>query len=146
MEFVEFAYGSPRYEKMLVLRDEMLRKPLGLEVYAEASEAEVDYRHFGIENGDRMVACLMCVPLENDRVKIRQMAVLTQYQGRGLGRRLMEEVEALLKSDGVGRFMLHARHTAVGFYETLGYHVVGEVFEEVGIPHRQMEKTLPGHD
>jgi predicted GNAT family N-acyltransferase len=38
--------------------------------------------------------------------------------------------------------ILHARATAVPFYLRLGYTVVGEPFEEVGIPHRGMEKAL----
>ena len=142
MEFVEFPFGSGQYDKMLVLRDEMLRKPLGLEVYAEATEAEAGYRHFGMEAGGRMVACLMCVPLAEGIVKIRQMAVHSDYQGTGLGRQLMEAVEALLRDEGTPKLTLNARHTAIGFYEKLGYHPVGEQFTEVGIPHQRMEKLL----
>jgi predicted GNAT family N-acyltransferase len=38
--------------------------------------------------------------------------------------------------------ILHAREAAVPFYLKLGYALAGEPFEEVGIPHRAMEKTL----
>jgi predicted GNAT family N-acyltransferase len=141
MQVCDIEYGSELYKAELALRDEMLRKPLGLEVYAEASEAEIGYRHFGIERDGAIVACLMCVPLENNTVKIRQMAVLTEFQGTGLGRRLMEEVEAVLRADGIGNLVLNARHTAIGFYEKLGYSKVGDEFIEVGIPHWRMEKT-----
>lgn len=142
MKLTEIDYGSPLYRAELALRDEVLRKPLGLEVYAEATAAEVGYRHFGLENGGRLVACLMCVPLGPGSVKIRQMAVVPDKQGTGLGRRLMEEVEALLRADGVGHFMLHARYTATGFYEKLGYAKAGDEFVEVGIPHWRMEKGI----
>ena len=146
MQLIEIEYGSTLYEAELALRDEMLRKPLGLKVYAEASEAEVGYRHFALQAGDgELVACLMCVPLGPDSVKIRQMAVREAHQGSGLGRQLMQEVETLLRREGIGHFMLHARHTAVGFYEKLGYKAVGEPFEEVGIPHQRMEKSLAGN-
>ena len=37
---------------------------------------------------------------------------------------------------------MHARETAVGFYEKLGYKVVGDKFTEVTIPHYVMEKKL----
>ena len=143
MEFVEFPFGSLRYEKMLALRDEMLRKPLGLKVYAEATEEEAGYRHFGVEQDGKLVACLMCVPLAEDTVKIRQMAVHGSLQGTGLGRRLMQEVESLLRADGIRHLTLNARHTAVGFYEALGYERVGDEFIEVGIPHWRMERLLP---
>jgi predicted GNAT family N-acyltransferase len=38
--------------------------------------------------------------------------------------------------------VLHARETAVPFYNALGYNSVGAQFEEVGIPHFRMEKAL----
>mgnify|MGYP001823820541 CR=1 FL=1 len=36
----------------------------------------------------------------------------------------------------------HRWTPVVGFYETLGFVVVGERFHEVGIPHRRMEIVL----
>jgi predicted GNAT family N-acyltransferase len=38
--------------------------------------------------------------------------------------------------------MMHARTTAVGFYEKLGYKRMGDEFEEVTISHYVMEKDL----
>jgi predicted GNAT family N-acyltransferase len=38
---------------------------------------------------------------------------------------------------------LHARQTAVAFYERLRYAVDGEPFMEIGLPHRTMTKELP---
>jgi predicted GNAT family N-acyltransferase len=37
---------------------------------------------------------------------------------------------------------MHARLSARGFYERLGYRVTSETFAEVTIPHVMMEKTL----
>jgi predicted GNAT family N-acyltransferase len=37
---------------------------------------------------------------------------------------------------------MHARKSAVGFYEKLGYEIEGDEFEEVTIPHYEMQKTL----
>jgi predicted GNAT family N-acyltransferase len=37
---------------------------------------------------------------------------------------------------------LHARKNVVPFYEKLGYHVEGDEFLEVGIPHLRMIKQL----
>jgi predicted GNAT family N-acyltransferase len=42
----------------------------------------------------------------------------------------------------IGEIALHARETAVGFYEKLGYVVSGERFTEVGIPHWYMQKNM----
>jgi predicted GNAT family N-acyltransferase len=37
---------------------------------------------------------------------------------------------------------MHARESAVGFYEKLGYQINSDVFNEVNIPHYVMEKRL----
>jgi predicted GNAT family N-acyltransferase len=37
---------------------------------------------------------------------------------------------------------MHARQSAVGFYQKLGYQIRGEEFEEVTIPHYEMQKQL----
>jgi predicted GNAT family N-acyltransferase len=55
----------------------------------------------------------------------------------------VEASERVAIERGALRMTLHARQTAVPFYERLGYRVVGEPFIEVGIPHRAMEKSLP---
>jgi predicted GNAT family N-acyltransferase len=37
---------------------------------------------------------------------------------------------------------LHAQVSAQGFYAAAGFQPIGEVFDEVGIPHQAMTKTL----
>ena len=139
----EIEFGSGRYREMLVLRDEMLRKPIGLQHSEADLEKEPGYRHFGLLQEDRLIACLMVVPHGKDLVQIRQMAVWDSLQKQGHGRRIMEGVEEILRSeDAITRIFLNARKTAVGFYSRLGYVVVGEPFIEVGIPHLRMEKAL----
>jgi hypothetical protein len=43
---------------------------------------------------------------------------------------------------GYFRIYLHARGYAVDFYLQQGYEVFGEDFEEVGIPHKHVQKYL----
>ena len=56
----------------------------------------------------------------------------------------MEYSETLARDDGYRRMILHARETAVAFYENLGYARVGDRFVEVTIYHWAMEKRLTG--
>lgn len=144
MKLIEIEFGSDRYQEMLILRDEMLRKPIGL-THSEADlDKEPGYRHFGLLDGDRMIACLMVVPHSPEQVQIRQMAVWETLQKRGYGRTIMQMVEEILSSEGrVREIFLNARWTAIGFYERLGYERVGGKFTEVGIAHLRMCKKLP---
>jgi GNAT superfamily N-acetyltransferase len=73
---------------------------------------------------------------------MRQVAVLPQLQGQGIGTMLVQYSENLARQAGFQRMILHARETAVPFYEKLGYARVGNLFEEVTIRHWKMEKHL----
>jgi predicted GNAT family N-acyltransferase len=74
--------------------------------------------------------------------KMRQVAVSPDRQGSGLGRELVLESEAWARRNGFAEIRLHARLNAVPFYERLGYHVEGDEFLEVGIPHFLMRKLF----
>jgi ribosomal protein S18 acetylase RimI-like enzyme len=141
--FREIAWGSPEYRTELRLRDEILRQPLGLSLQSEDLGEERTQQHFGIfgESGT-LVACVVAIPLTSTDVRIRQMAVAASHQSRGVGRQLMDELEANLQSRGFRRLVLNARTTAVGFYEKLGYTVVGDEFVSVTVPHVRMEKVM----
>ena len=90
----------------------------------------------------QVVACLVLKPLANRQVRLRQMAVAAGFQRRGIGTRLVRYAESFLRRQGNREVVLHARETAIGFYEALGYRKEGERFTEVGIPHFTMHKRL----
>jgi len=70
------------------------------------------------------------------------MAVSPSHQRKGLGRRIMGELENHLQSRGFNSFVLHARTSAQGFYEQLGYIIAGGEYVDFTVPHVRMTKTL----
>ena len=46
------------------------------------------------------------------------------------------------KGTGYKYLIMHARDTAIGFYEKFGYQITGNPFTEVGLPHHVMQKEL----
>jgi predicted GNAT family N-acyltransferase len=70
--------------------------------------------------------------------KIGRMAVLKNYRGKGIGRKLLQRAVATAIKLGARRIYLHAQVPVISFYESLGFHAVGPVFDEAGIPHRKM--------
>jgi predicted GNAT family N-acyltransferase len=70
------------------------------------------------------------------------MAVHNSLQGKGIGATMMNFAENVARDRGFKTLTMHARKTAVGFYQKLGYHIHGEEFEEVTIPHYEMRKKL----
>ena len=73
---------------------------------------------------------------------IGRMAVLKEWRGRGAGRALVEALLDCAVRQGLTRVTLSAQTHAIGFYERAGFHVVGELFIDAGIPHRKMVKEL----
>jgi len=142
MIFSEIQYGSAAYHAECELRNQVLRMPIGLSLHDEDLSQERNQLHFGLFDGGRLVACVIAVVLSPTWAKIRQMAVRPEHQGKGCGRRVMESMETRLIAQGITHFSMHARISAVGFYERLGYSKVGEEFTEIGLPHVRMEKCL----
>ncbi len=78
-----------------------------------------------------------------DEGQVRSMATAPHVRGQGLGRRIFEHLEEIARQRGATTIVLNARTEAVGFYEKLGYEVVGEGPMLFGvIPHKKMSKRL----
>lgn len=135
-------HGTLEYEQMIRLRDDILRKPLGLNFSQEELEKEKQNLHIAAYEDERMLGCCMLVEEEPETVRLRQMAVLNDLQGKGIGKALMQFAENLARDRGYKKITMHARKNAVGFYEKMGYKRIGKEFEEITIPHYVMEKEL----
>ncbi|MCX8495182.1 MAG: GNAT family N-acetyltransferase [Akkermansiaceae bacterium] len=144
MDFKKIEFGSSDFFHECELRHEVLRVPLGLRLHDEDLSQEAEQLHFGLFDGSVLLASVIAVPLSSSEVKVRQMAVRSLHQRQGLGRKIMHCLEEHLSGRGFRRFSMHARVSAVGFYEKLGYETVSGEFSEVGIPHVKMEKIRIG--
>ena len=135
-------YGTKEYTQMVQLRNEMLRKPLGLSFSPEELEREKDDVLMGAFEDDKLLGCCLLTKVDDNTVRLRQMAVPNNLQGKGVGRALMVFAENIARDLGYKKLIMHARKTALGFYEKLGYNISGNEFMEVTIPHFVMEKSL----
>ena len=122
-------HGSKEYQQMVQLRNEILRKPLGLEFTPEELEKEKDEILIGAFEEEKMLGCCMLIKVDKSTVRLRQMAVLNNLQGKGIGRALMQFAENIARDRGYRKIIMHARASAIGFYEKLGYQVSGTQFE-----------------
>ena len=59
-----------------------------------------------------------------------------------VGYRLMEAMLEWAGKRGFTEAILGAQLQAIGFYERLGFVPEGDVFDDAGIPHRQMRRAL----
>lgn len=126
---------------MIDLRNEILRKPLGLMLTSQELEEDKDCTLIGAFEDDIMLGCCMLQKEKSDIV-LRQMAVRNQLQGKGIGRALMNFAEVIAHDIGYREMRMYARKAVQGFYEKLGYKSIGEDFEKLGILHVIMKKPI----
>ena len=135
-------HGSKEYKMMVELRNEILRKPLGLSFNPDELDREKEDILIGAFDDDKILACCLLTKMDATTCKLRQMAVQNSQQGKGIGATMMNFAENIARDRGYRIMAMHARKSAAGFYEKLGYHVASDEFEEVTIPHYVMQKKL----
>jgi len=135
-------YNGPEQLESIALRDKVLRKPIGLKYSEVDLVSERTEHHIGAMIDGKVVGILLLRHLTEHEVKMRQVAVDFDLQGKGIGKKMVEFSEELARSIGYRLMSLHARDIAIPFYEALDYSKVGEPFQEVGITHYRMEKAL----
>lgn len=135
-------HGSKEYAQMVQLRTEILRKPLGMTFTADELEKEKENIHIAAFEDDKMLGCCMLIRQEDKEIRLRQMAVLNNLQGKGIGKAILLFAENIARDLGYKEITMHARKSAIPFFEKLGYRMIGEEFNEISIPHVEMEKQL----
>ncbi|OYY99442.1 MAG: GNAT family N-acetyltransferase [Sphingobacteriia bacterium 28-36-52] len=135
-------HGSGEYEQMVALRHQLLRKPLGLHFTAEELANEKNNILLAYTDEGIMEACSMLVKIDPQIVRLRQLAVLSGLQGKGIGRAMVQFAENLARDNRYQKIIMHARQDSIHFFEKLGYEVESEPFIELTIPHVVMGKEL----
>jgi len=155
----QVVWNSAEYALTVALRYQLLRMGLGLYFSAGELESEHDAVHLaGFNDLGQVVACLfMVLPVGTahaetegpgtsegiPHVRLRQVCVREDCQGQGLGRALVDFAEQYLRREtSICKVVLHARQTVVPFYSGLNYFPEGDPFEEVGILHQRMAKSI----
>lgn len=117
--------------QVMVLRNEVF--VVGQKITAEPEVDGLDPQcHHGLLWVDGELLGTARLFMEERPVKVGRVAIAVDWQGRGLGTRLMEAVQEFLNGRPAE---LNAQAHLQGWYEGLGWQRVGEVFEEAQIEH-----------
>lgn len=135
-------YDSPEYEVSVNLRNEVFRKPWGLDIRNDNLSSDKEVEMFGAYIGNKMIATIFLDEYSKDIVKIKSVAILEEYRGKGLGKYLMDYVENIARQRGYTKSILMGRVSAEKFYHKLGYKTISDPYDYKTIPHVDMEKNL----
>jgi GNAT superfamily N-acetyltransferase len=136
-------------EEIVDLRWAVLRQGLPREEAVFAGDEDESTLHMAAFHGGQAVGCATLHLSRLDDLpawQLRGMAVRPDFQRRGVGRRLLEGLDALLARDGLTlRLWCNAREPAVGFYRGMGWMVFSERFHiETAGPHFRMSRGIHG--
>lgn len=137
-------YGTPEYDATLALRNQVMRVPLGLNIYNEDFSCEATSDIIGIFEGDTLLSVGVMSHPEEDVYKIEYLCVDTHLQSGGLGGIMLEHFLETARQAGAKKMILDARLKAQKFYERHGFTAIGEVFVMAIAPvdHIAMEQYL----
>ncbi|SDC21726.1 GNAT family N-acetyltransferase [Niabella drilacis] len=132
---------GPLYKQEQDLRNRILLRPIGLPDHGWEMDDHKAWHFVAVEN-EQVIGCVILVPLEEGQSQLKQMAVETMFQSKGIGRLLITALLRFAKKQQLAAIVCHAQDTAIPFYVKNGFEIYGEPFVEVGVPHHPMRITL----
>jgi GNAT superfamily N-acetyltransferase len=138
---------SPKTDKEWIeyydLRYRVLREPWNQPIGSERNEGDSSEQHFALYSGINLMAVGRLDQCEEKKRQIRFMAVEHDQQGLGYGNLLMLEMEKCCCNAQMDEIILHARESAIPFYEKLSYQLHEPSYKLFGeIQHYLMSKKL----
>ncbi|WP_276301177.1 GNAT family N-acetyltransferase [Halorussus lipolyticus] len=116
--------------------------PEALEIDGKDDEAAHVVAYRDAEDDSTPVGAGRLREIEDGVGKLERIAVLEPHRGEGIGSELVAELEAIADDRGLSMLTMHAQTPVEGMYRKLGYETTSDEFEEAGIPHVEMEKSL----
>ena len=118
-------------EEHLDLRFRVLRKNQPKDsAHYQGIDSDKNTRFLGAFHDNKLVGCatLQLDPRKNCKYRIRGMAVESDFRNRGIGTKIVKELQKYCKKENTG-IWCNARIKAVNMYKKNGFVIVSEVFE-----------------
>ena len=147
LRFLESGHNTPEQladahliRRTVFIEEQQIPEPMEWDAHDAQVTHAVAFNRLG-----QPIATGRLLPGEGDRPqvgRIGRMAVLRVMRGGGHGEAVLRQLEAMARARGDRAITLSAQCRAQGFYARLGYRPVGEVFDDAGIAHIEMERAL----
>jgi GNAT superfamily N-acetyltransferase len=136
-------------ETTFSIRNPVLRANLPVESCRFEGDNLLSTTHYGFYDEEILVGIISVFEKSNsnwdftNQIQIRGMAVLVDFQKKGIGEKLIHKVIQLARETKKQLIWFNARKNAVPFYEKLGFHIYGTAFEIEGVgTHYMMFRVL----
>ena len=135
--------NSKEFKEYDLFRWKILRKPIGKEIDSLKDQYEESSFHLiGIKD-KIIIGCGRLHFNNKDEAQIRYMAVEESYQGKGIGKKILELLEKNAKKNNAKKIILNARDHVLSFYKSSNYTAIGKYDgSDTSIPHTRMVKKI----
>jgi predicted GNAT family N-acyltransferase len=138
-----WARGASDVEAALALREQVFCVEQGVPREEELDQLDDEALHLlALEPGSERVVGTLRLLLHGSDAKIGRVAVAAERRRGGIASQMLERALARARVERVVRVRLAAQLVAVALYEQAGFAVESEQFEEAGIAHVWMGRSL----
>lgn len=137
--------SDPIYNDSLTIRKDVFINEQHISPAIEISEEEESYHFVVYSKENTPIATCRLKQLDDTTFKLQRFAVRPTYRKKAIGKSLIQEVESFVSKYRASNIVLSAQEHALPFYLKQGYVVSGRPFEEIGIPHYPLKKSLSLH-
>ncbi len=130
-------------QEAYLIREQVFVQEQGVPEDMELDEFDPAATHALAYEGPLCVGTARLVHLDHHHAQIGRMAVLSTFRKRGIGKAILNHLIALAQAEGVLTLTLHSQVSAIPFYAKHGFIAQGPIYDEAGIPHRNMMLLLP---
>ena len=143
---IRWATGPEDLRRALAVREQVFCREQGVPRSEELDGLDGDALHLVAlqPDGERVIGTLRLL-LAGSTARIGRVAVERDLRGRGVASGMLEQALSRARERGCRQARLAAQLDATGLYERAGFAVESEPFDEAGISHVWMGRTLtPG--
>jgi len=116
------------------IREQVFIQEQGIAPEDEWDDLDTTVLHFIVYDKEQPIATARLLPQHS----VGRVAVLVPYRKQGIGKILMQHIIEYARGHKLPYLKLSAQTYVTAFYEALGFHVQGEVYQDCGIPHIDM--------
>ncbi len=131
------------FKQAYVIRQKVFIEEQGVPQEMELDEFDPVASHALAFQGAQCIGTGRLIETTQNAGQIGRMAVLAGFRGNGTGKAILMALIELARSQKMSSISLHSQVSAIPFYEKFGFIAQGSVYEEAGIPHRNMMLILP---
>ncbi len=139
---VKFYHGKETFDDCFHVRYEVFVLEQGFSLEIEQDHIDDTCTHVVFYNSNLPIATGRFFINDQGEYTLGRICVLKDYRKDGLGKKVIEALEAKAKEEGATQTHLGAQIQALDFYKKQGYREVGEIYYEEGCPHRHMIKDI----